>query len=149
MIYPPNVRCHRSSLCSQRVWILLPCSLECVCSYVCVCGLVLMVRLWPISFYLTMAAEVVEQWASSDRDITHTYITCAQKPTPWVSGGETNEKKGWGGIYWLMMSPGGNVLEGYHAGLGTGRSFLHLFLHSAPCKIPMLADNFIKFTVEQ
>lgn len=122
----------------------------CVAMYVCVC-------VWPGPNGETMAhqllfAEAVEQWASSDRDITLTHITRAQTPPhtlcqPWAD--KWKKRGGGADIYWLMMSPGGNVLAGYHAGLGTGRSFLHLFLRSAPCKIPMLAEYFIKFTVEQ
>jgi len=77
---------------------------------ICVCGLILMARLRPIRFYLSMAADVVEQWASSDTHLFH----MDQNPH-FVSGMAGRMKINWGDIYWLMMSPAGNGLEGYHS----------------------------------
>lgn len=101
-----------------------------VCLWVCVC-------VWPGPNGKTTAHQLLFGWRSSGtmsvirQRYTHTH-TC-KNPHFLVK----SKKKIEGDIYWLMMSPEGNVLEGYHAGiLGTGRLFLHLFLHSAPCKIP-------------
>jgi len=136
MIYPPNVRCHRGSLCSQRVRILLPCSLECVYMCVCVCG--------PGPNGETTAHQILFDygcWGSGTMSVIRQIYTWTKKKTTphlqskWGEKKKKEKNKSRGDIYWLMMSPGGNVSECYHTAFERiGRSFLHLFLLSAPCK---------------